>query len=65
LADALHFAANVLPSDGPGTAAAEPRLEALLLAEDGFMRNHGLAIDDVGRLLSTTRQAFAQVQSNF
>jgi hypothetical protein len=55
----------VLPSDGPGTATAEPRLEALLLADDGFMQNHGLTIDDVGRLLATTREAFGQVQSNF
>jgi HD-like signal output (HDOD) protein len=65
LADALHFAASVLPSDGPGTATAEPRLEVLLLADDGFMQNHGLTIDDVGRLLATTREAFGQVQSSF
>ncbi len=65
LAEALHFAASVLPSEAPGTGAAEPRLEALLLSEEGFMKDHGLSIDDVGRLLSTTREAFAQVQSTF
>jgi HD-like signal output (HDOD) protein len=64
LAEALHFAASVLPSDAPGAAAA-PQLEALLLAEKGFMQDHGLSIDDVGRLLSTTREAFAQVQAAF
>lgn len=65
LANALHFAASVLPSDAPGSAAAAPRLEALLLAEKGFMQDHGLSIDDVGRLLLTTREAFGQVQSAF
>jgi HD-like signal output (HDOD) protein len=65
LANALHFAASVLPSDAPGGAAAAPRLEALLVAEDGFMQDNGLSIDDVGRLLLTTREAFALVQSAF
>jgi len=64
LAEAMHFASQVLP---PGSAASEkqPELGDLAKAEDGFMTANDLTLDNVSTVLSTTRQTFGQVRAVF